>query len=157
MDKKYLAGIFDGEGSIGLYPQKIKSTNTGWKFQPQLTIKQVNPTKEFKKSIKSVLNEQNINFSVQDKDSGEYNIRMQSRDSIVNFWEMINNHIYIKKTEMQIMCGEIIPMLNSNIHKTKSGIIKLMEKKKEMDKNKSSSGDSNRKYNLEYFEEELGA
>lgn len=104
-----------------------------------------------------MLNEQNINFSVQDKDSGEYNIRIQSKDSIVNFWEMINKHTYIKKEEMKIMCDEIIPMLNSNIHKTESGIIKLMEKKKEMDKGKSSSGDSNRKYNLEYFEEELGA
>lgn len=155
MSTEYFAGFFDGEGSVGLYAQEHSANSIGWKVQPQIVISQWQPEQELHEKLLSLLDENDITYNFQQQSSGKSNIRIQSRSSIVKLWELIGNHLVVKKEELRIMAEEIVPMLNDGKHLKKEGFLEVMQKKEKLDQNKSSSATSNRKYDYEYFDNEF--
>lgn len=156
MDWEYFAGFFDGEASIGLYLSKIDSTNTGWKIQPQINISQSNPPEEFVDNLKSILDSESISYSIQyRKNIGKFDLRIQSRKSILKLYDKIGDRVIDKKEQFDILAKDIIPALNDRVHTSKSGILKVIVMKEELDKNKSKIAEDQREHTVQFFEEEF--
>lgn len=156
MHEEYVAGFFDGEGSIGLYPQR-SHTKTGWKFQPQLCIVQSGEVSSLDDKLDEFFDSYDIQYNKNIReDNTRHGWRVQRREDIVKLWEILKDNLTVKYREFEIMAEEIIPMLIDGVHLTKSGILEVMEAKERMDETKSCQSHNERKYDLQYFENEFG-
>lgn len=144
----YVAGLIDGEASVGMYIQK-HTMGIGYKVQPQVVVVQCRE-KEFIGLMKGFCDRHNIDYSIQERKT-RVDFRIQSRDSLEKLWDVLEGLLVFKEEQMRILVEELIPMMKDQVHASKSGFLKMMKIKKEMDSHKSLRSNDDRKYDYEYF------
>jgi len=158
VETSQMAGLFDAEGSINLFPSLDQRNRFNYGLKPRLNMEQVQD--------KTML--EDIFDSYNDYIDFDYNLNKQrendpsrqptvsvvicSKSSIRNFLAPLLPMLKEKQEQAIIMLREIIPRLERGMHLNKEGFIELMKWKELLDREKPM-GNEDRKYTVEYFQD----
>ena len=113
---KYISGLFDGDGYIGLNYRILDNSNI---ISPKFAIAQ-KYTPNFLNYIKNFLLESKIKAGF-----GKYEVCLSSRDNIIKIYENIKNYIVVKKFQYENMI-KIFEEYDKNKKNRDIGKIKIL-------------------------------
>lgn len=152
----YVSGLFDAEGSVAVEIRKQETSRIDYTAFPRCGISQSGEHSPILERLKEFCGSINIEYSVQhyeyddDNKNSYFDFRIQHRDHVRQFLEVLKPYLVVKKEQANIMLTEILPMLSANKHHTKRGFLNVM---RSVDKMNSLKGGTRGKYNYEYFSE----
>jgi|GEM_PF-3897646 len=170
---QYLAGFYDGEGTIGLKvvkekrPSRIKGETGGWYMSPYLEV--ANTNLKILQIIQRFLNDEGIMSHIRSANYGlnqqrGHALRVQSYSGIKKFLKNIYSYSLIKQEQINIVykffeVRDNLPILKrrtkiDNLKRnywTKELFLKGMQLRDEL-KNTKFRKNTKHKYNYDYFQ-----
>ena len=118
MKAEYLAGLFDGEGSLIIRFRKDSRYKNGFQIKPHIDIAQKNP-----QVLKMIQKEFNMGKVYKNTDD-VWHFCLFKFDDLVKLLEMIENHSIIKKEKMKkfLIC---VKMMQKKNHLHSDGFEKI--------------------------------
>lgn len=152
----YVGGLFDAEGSLYVHVTERADSDVGAFPQPTAKVEMlendplIEKIEAYADSVGCGGNVYHVDRSDDDSRDDTFNWVATSFDDVERFLSGIRKDVVVKRTQIDIMLDEIIPLLRSGEHLHHRGFLKVMAWKDLMDTNK---GGRRGKYNREYFEE----
>lgn len=155
-----VAGYVDSEGAIKLGVAKADRYRLGYSTLPKVSIGQAESADMLADFLESYADAIGVNSStVYVDDSREntqdtFNWSVQGVENCEKLLGEISDLLIVKRPQAEIMKNDILPLIRSGRHLSKSGFIRLMEMKQKMDSYKGGARRS--KYTPQYFSELWG-
>jgi hypothetical protein len=103
LDNKYLAGLYDGEGSLTIHKRKLsKNTTYGYVFQPKIRIGMTG-AEELIKNIQARFGGTFHLRSYGNKYKDLLNLNIASEKNILKFIKEVSPYLIIKKGQAEII------------------------------------------------------
>ena len=119
MKPEYLAGFFDGEGSLILRIRKDPRYKSGFQIKPHIDITQKDP-----KVLRKIQKEMDMGKLYQNSSDGIWHLCVYKTDDIVNFLKIVDEHVIVKKDKVKrlLRCMRIF---QNKEHLSSKGFAKL--------------------------------
>lgn len=156
MEQIYVAGIFDAEGTIQTEIGKSDYGDVPFNIGTRADFYQSKFPSTLRGVVDTYCQSVDVEPSYYGKESyheeGNSKIRMvvNGRESTYKFLNGIRDYCIVKKPQIDIMLGKIIPMMEEGKHLNKKGMIEMMRWVDEMN---SYKGGNRGKYNQDYFKD----
>ncbi len=119
ISKEYLAGFFDGEGSLTIRFRKDNRYKNGVQILPRINITQAN--KEILEKIKRTTKCGNIYFNRRD---GTWSLDIYKIDELIKFTKMIKDKVIVKRKSLEKFYL-ILLMIKKKQHLDKKNLEKI--------------------------------
>lgn len=158
------AGLVDSEGSIVVSTNKSSGPSIGYRTRSICSVtqhfKHLPPLFRYHILLYEFCDNIGItyNYSVSNYNgSVAHEWRTSKLDDVKTLLDAIKPYLVLKSEQAKIFLEEIYPIMSDGRHNIKSGLLKLMKSADKMaELRDSNTGDASRKYDYEYFAEELG-
>ena len=119
MKPEYIAGFFDGEGSLILRVRKDQRYKNGFQIKPHIDVTQKNP-----KVLRKIQHELNMGKIYKNSSDDVCHLCIYQTDDIVKFLELIKNHVIVKKAKLNkfLYC---LKMFQNKKHLSQSGFERI--------------------------------
>jgi hypothetical protein len=139
IDKKYIAGFIDGEGSIALYKHKDIRVKKGYTLHPMFDI--VNTNLEVLKAINNLVNGKIKYKTKQIGCKQVYLIQLQDYKQIKSILEILLPYLIVKKKQAELMIEFCNSRLKSNGKKYSERDYKIVDLFSKLNKRGEGSKD----------------
>lgn len=119
MNDDYIAGFFDGEGSLQIRIRKDIRYKTGFQISPRADFTQKD--KKVLEILQQNLKMGNIYFDSHDK---TYQLHIYKIEDLKKFIDLIREKIIVKKDQMKIFL-ECVEIISSKKHLDSDGVEKI--------------------------------
>lgn len=146
---QYLSGFFDGSGRIRPIIVKDDSIDIGYKLFIRATISQSWIQDRTLQKIKVTLNENNIEYNVNKKES-KIAFHISDINELSKFIELTERWLVSNYEISQLTIEKIIPAIEDDYHKSKQGVYDIIR----LYESVIDSSSENRKYTSDFFVQE---
>ena len=119
MEPEYIAGFFDGEGSLILRLKKDPRYRNGFQIKPNIDITQKNPEilRKFQRELK-------MGKLYKNSSDGIWHYCIYKTDDLVKFLNLIGDHVVVKKAKLnKFLC--CMKIFQTKRHLSQSGFEKI--------------------------------
>lgn len=146
---EYVAGLFDGAGSISLRISESNKTDIGFEIIPSVWVSINN------EMVLGLLDEFGTDHGlfpkIEQTGHGTTRWTLRSRRDVEQFLSTIEPHLVNHYERAGLMLYEVLPRLEKERHLTKRGFVEVAELADELDKHRLHGKE--RKYTADYFRE----
>ena len=127
-DVVYLAGLFDGVGSLTVNVSESEDTKVGYQMKPKLLIS----LRESDTAVLGLLDEYceegGVQYFFKDRESDDV-IRfiVQKMEHIERFLQPLGKHLIRKYEDAELLVNVVLPGMKDGKHHSKEGFYELME------------------------------
>lgn len=157
----WIAGFFEGEGTLDIHPSKSPRIPVGWSFSCMMNINQVDDgnLNELYREISNYLNKFQIRCMIGKLRSTENKnwkksatLSLYGTDNCLKFINMILPHMNLKNKIAQVeLMRKGITLMKNRKHASMEGVLDLMDIIDEIRSHRTDRG--KRKYTRQYLEE----
>ncbi|MFC4544407.1 hypothetical protein ACFO5R_20980 [Halosolutus amylolyticus] len=145
----YVAGVFDGMGSIILAIQEKKRTGVGYQVQPWLRI--TTNSEPLAGLLDEFALQHGLRHQFNETEAGSIRWQIQAVEDCERFLDLVMPYLVKEYERAEIMRNDILPLLKDQDHHTKQGMIRLAGLGGELTATRNRQRE--RKYTEDYFRE----